>query len=74
MVKLGSVNGNKVFLHLQLPNPYFKKRVDSCNLRGYIRSMIKSFSHKGLEDFFYDGVKKGIQTKHAEKIAHILSA
>ena len=34
--------------------------------------MIKSFSHKGLEDFFYDGVKKGIQTKHAEKIAHIL--
>lgn len=34
--------------------------------------MIKSFSHKGLEDFFYDGVKKGIQTKHAEIIAHIL--
>ncbi len=23
--------------------------------------MIKSFSHKGLEDFFYDGTKKGIQ-------------
>ena len=25
MVKLGSVNGNKVFLHLQLPNPILKK-------------------------------------------------
>jgi proteic killer suppression protein len=34
--------------------------------------MIKSFSHKGLEDFFYEGVKKGIQPKHAEKIAEIL--
>ena len=34
--------------------------------------MIKSFSHKGLEKFFLDGVKKGIQTKHAEKLADIL--
>jgi len=34
--------------------------------------MIKSFSHRGLEDFFYDGVKKGIQPKHANKIAAIL--
>jgi len=34
--------------------------------------MIKSFSHKGLEDFFYDGTKKGIQPKHADKIACIL--
>jgi len=34
--------------------------------------MIKSFSHKGLEDFFYDGVKKGIQPRHANKIAAIL--
>jgi len=34
--------------------------------------MIKSFRHKGLEDFFYDGTKKGIQPKHAEKIADIL--
>jgi proteic killer suppression protein len=29
--------------------------------------MIKSFIHKGLEDFFYDGTRKGIQTKHASK-------
>lgn len=34
--------------------------------------MIKSFSHKGLEDFFYDGTKKGIQPKHASKIEKIL--
>jgi proteic killer suppression protein len=34
--------------------------------------MIKSFSHKGLGDFFYDGVKKGIQPKHRNKIASIL--
>jgi proteic killer suppression protein len=39
---------------------------------GYTYIVIKSFSHKGLEDFFYDGTKKGIQAKHAEKLADIL--
>jgi len=34
--------------------------------------MVKSFSHKGLEDFFYDGIKKGIQPKHANKPEDIL--
>lgn len=34
--------------------------------------MIKSFKHKGLEYFFYDGTTKGIQAKHAKKIADIL--
>ncbi|XPS88433.1 antitoxin of plasmid maintenance system [Desulfosarcina variabilis str. Montpellier] len=34
--------------------------------------MIKSFKHKGLEDFFYDGSKKGIRPEHADKIARIL--
>jgi proteic killer suppression protein len=34
--------------------------------------MIKSFSHKGLENFFYDGTKKGIQPKHAKKLEEIL--
>jgi len=34
--------------------------------------MIKSFRHKGLEDFFYDGSKKGIQPKHAKKLFYIL--
>jgi proteic killer suppression protein len=36
--------------------------------------MIKSFRHKGLEDFFYDGTKRGIQPKHADKLADILDA
>ena len=30
--------------------------------------MIKSFDHKGLEDFFYDGTTKDIQPKHAAKL------
>jgi len=34
--------------------------------------MIKTFLHKGLENFFYDGIKKGIQAEHAQKLADIL--
>jgi len=34
--------------------------------------MIKSFTHKGLEKFHYDGTKKGIQPKHAVRIGDIL--
>ncbi|MFZ3065961.1 MAG: type II toxin-antitoxin system RelE/ParE family toxin [Nitrospirota bacterium] len=34
--------------------------------------MIKSFAHKGLEDFFYNGAKKGIQAQHAQKLSDIL--
>ena len=34
--------------------------------------MIKSFNHKGLENFFYDGSKRGIQPIHARKLADIL--
>lgn len=30
--------------------------------------MIKSFDHKGLEDFFYYGTTKGIQPKHASTL------
>lgn len=30
--------------------------------------MIKSFDHKGLEDFFYAGTAQGIQPKHAVKL------
>ena len=30
--------------------------------------MIKSFAHKGLEDFFYEGTTKGIQAKHADRL------
>ncbi len=34
--------------------------------------MIKSFAHKGLEDFFYNGFTKGIQAKHSQRIGDIL--
>ncbi len=36
------------------------------------RVMIKSFSHKGLEKYFCDEIKKGIQAKHAKRISLIL--
>ncbi len=39
---------------------------------GYTRAMITSFAHKGLEDFFYDGSKRGIQPRHAQRLADIL--
>jgi toxin HigB-1 len=34
--------------------------------------MIKSFKHKGLEDFFYTGKKKGIKPEHADRLEKIL--
>jgi proteic killer suppression protein len=34
--------------------------------------MIKSFEHKGLEAFFYDGTVKGIQANHADKLRYRL--
>jgi len=34
--------------------------------------MIRSFKHKGLEQFFTTGSKKGIQPEQAEKIARVL--
>lgn len=35
--------------------------------------MIKSFKHKGLENFFTGGSTKGIQAIHAGKLANILA-
>jgi len=34
--------------------------------------VIKSFKHKRLEKFFYDGTIKRIQAKHADRLADIL--
>jgi proteic killer suppression protein len=34
--------------------------------------MILSFRHKGLEQFFINGSKKGIQPDHAQKLARVL--
>ena len=33
---------------------------------------IKSFRHKGLENFFYDGTTKGINAKHVDKLGNRL--
>ena len=37
-----------------------------------ISSIIKSFKHKGIEDFFYTGNKKGIRPEHAGRLELIL--
>ena len=34
--------------------------------------MIRSFKHKGLQNFFFGGTKKGIKPDHADKIGRIL--
>ncbi len=34
--------------------------------------MIKSFSHKGLEIFFYSGSKKGIKPEHSTRLERLL--
>ena len=34
--------------------------------------MIKSFKHKGLENFFLNGTKKGIQPQQSQKLADLL--
>jgi proteic killer suppression protein len=34
--------------------------------------VIKSFRHKGLEDFFYDGTKRGIRPEHADRLRRLL--
>lgn len=36
--------------------------------------MIRSFRHRGLEQFFRQGSKKGIQPKHANKLCIQLAA
>ena len=35
-------------------------------------TMIVSFDHKGLENYFIDGTKKGIQSQHAQRLSDIL--
>jgi len=38
-----------------------------CNPAGYPPAMITGFAHKGLENFFYEGRKRGIQPRHAQR-------
>ncbi len=48
-------------------------KLDTSNLSGY-SPMIKSFRHKGLEQFFVSGATKGINTHHAAKLRRLLVA
>jgi toxin HigB-1 len=34
--------------------------------------MIKSFKHKGLEQFFYKGSNKGVKTEHVSRLTRLL--
>lgn len=34
--------------------------------------MIKSFNHKGLENFFYTGNRKGIRPEHSSRLERLL--
>ena len=43
-------------------------------LRDTVRCVIVSFRHKGLEQLYRDGSKKGVQAAHVPKLVRILSA
>jgi proteic killer suppression protein len=45
-----------------------------CGVTRYNLLMIKSFRHKGVELFFKQGNKSGIQAAHAPKLSRLLSA
>lgn len=48
--------------------------IDICNATHYTWfKMIKSFKHKGLQQFFETGSKAGIQPHHASRLARQLS-
>ena len=44
----------------------------TCNVSCYDARMIVGFKHKGLERFFTQGGKAGIQAKHASRLRLIL--
>lgn len=47
--------------------------LDKCNHLCYIVNMIKNFKHKGLDDLFNNGSKKGVPDRHVKRITRILS-
>ena len=52
------------------PPPHLTYRIVGL----YAKSVIKSFRHKGIEQFFRNGSKAGIQPKHAERLRKQLFA
>ncbi|ERI59413.1 peptidase [Xylella fastidiosa subsp. multiplex Griffin-1] len=53
---------------------YTHRRLYTDHLRYTGRLMIKSFRHKGIQQFFLVGSTAGIQTKHAAKLRIQLTA
>ena len=43
------------------------------SLRDTVANVIKSFVHKGLEEFYSSGSKRGIQPDHAKRLGLILT-
>jgi len=48
-------------------------QLDLCNLIGYTKIVIRSFKHKGLQRFFAEGARTGIQSQHARRLRLILA-
>ena len=48
------------------------RTLDAWHLRGYTLMGIKSFRHKGLEEFFLTGSKRGIRPEHAGRLEEVL--
>ena len=46
--------------------------IEPCVVTCYTIRMIKSFKHKGLENFFLKGSKKGISPSHEARLRRIL--
>jgi proteic killer suppression protein len=56
-----------------ISNVRCKYYLDKRNPMGNVSNiMIKSFKHKGLEEFFYTGSKRGIKPEHASRLERIL--
>jgi plasmid maintenance system killer protein len=48
--------------------------IDYCQASLYSIDVIKSFRHKGLEQFYRTGSRGGIQPAHAKKLRLMLTA
>ena len=47
-------------------------RIDTRHVTRYNLTMIKSFSYKGLQEYYESGSKRGIQAEHADKLGRML--
>ena len=66
--------GQKWEVPLALQRSKDTKKLDNVAYRATLAAMIKSFKHKGLEEFFELGTTRGIQAAHAKKLRMQLAA